>query len=651
MANFSAKIQTARDAGYSDEEIKRFLMSTPEAEKAKEAGYTDIEIASHFGLALPEEAEPTSAYDFRSPATKAVSEYVGETLGNIPASTLNFAQGVYETATHPMETAAALGQAAMSPVQTAKAIGGYLGERYASPLETFKQDPVGVLSDISAIAGGVGAGARLAGKGPLAQGAMRVAQQTAPSNVLAGMVQAPFNVAAPTYEFARNMMAPKYAAYMAATEGRTPEIISALRSPQAQIVPGSMPTAAQAAVPVGATKFQALGATAREVMPSEYDLRAEQQAAARLKAMRTVAGSERTLEAAKEGRSKEAAYLYGKADKMLVPEDKKLTELLTRPSMDKALARAEELAAERGHTFQLGETKPATTIESAIVDEYGQPIKRTIPATTAKYPVSSLHALKMSMDDLIRNPERFGIGASEAAAIGNTRKQLISWIKQKSPLYEQARGQFAKRSGPINQMEIGQYLESKLLSALDEEAPQRAGVFATAVEAAPRTIKQSIEGAPRFEKLSDVLTPQQVKTVNDIRADLARAAETDRKARLARESAPDAKEVTKGTIPRAPNLLSKLTTSINLFMNKTQGHIDRKLALEIATEMLDPEQTAKVLEAAVAYAEKTKKTAEKIKGMGAGVKETVQKLGPAISGAVTVQNVMRRRDNQNAMAR
>lgn len=651
MANFSAKIQTARDAGYSDEEIKRFLMSTPEAEKAKEAGYTDIEIASHFGLALPEEAEPTSSYDFRSPATKAVSEYVGETLGNIPASTLNFAQGIYETATHPMETAAALGQAAMSPVQTAKAIGGYLGERYASPLETFKQDPVGVLSDISAIAGGVGAGARLAGKGPLAQGAMKLAQQTAPSNVLAGMVQAPFNVAAPTYEFARNMMAPKYAAYMAATEGRTPEIISALRSPQAQIVPGSMPTAAQAAVPVGATKFQALGATAREVMPSEYDLRAEQQAAARLKAMRTVAGSERTLEAAKEGRSKEAAYLYGKADKMLVPEDKKLTELLTRPSMDKALARAEELAAERGHTFQLGETKPATTIESAIVDEYGQPIKRTIPATTAKYPVSSLHALKMSMDDLIRNPERFGIGASEAAAIGNTRKQLISWIKQKSPLYEQARGQFAKRSGPINQMEIGQYLESKLLSALDEEAPQRAGVFATAVEAAPRTIKQSIEGSPRFEKLSDVLTPQQVKTVNDIRADLARAAETDRKARLARESAPDAKEVTKGTIPRAPNLLSKLTTSINLFMNKTQGHINRKLALEIATEMLDPEQTAKVLEAAVAYAEKTKKTAEKIKGMGAGVKDTVQKLGPAISGAVTVQNVMRRRDNQNAMAR
>ena len=647
MANFSAKIQTARDAGYSDEEIKRFLMATPEAEKAKEAGYTDEEIAAHLGLATAEPREIVTT-------PQKIAGYVGETLGNIPASTLNFAQGVYETATNPLQTAEALGQAVMSPVQTAKAVGGYLGERYGSPtqaLETFKTDPVGVLSDISAGAGIGGLGARLGGKGALAQNAMRLAERTAPSNLLAGAVQAPFNVAAPGYEFARNMMAPKYAAYTAAAEGRAPEIIAALRNPQAQIVPGSMPTAAQAAVPVGATKFQALGATAREVMPSEYDLRTEQQAAARLKALRTVAGSERTLEAAKTGRAKEASYLYGKADKTLVPEDKKLTELLTRPSMDKALARAEELAAERGHIFQLGETKPATTVESAIVDEYGRPIKRTIPATTAKYPVSSLHALKMSMDDLIRNPERFGIGASEAAAIGNTRKQLISWIKQKSPLYEQARGQFAKRSGPINQMEIGQYLESKLLSPLAEEGPQRAGVFATAVEAAPRTIKQAIEGAPRFEKLSQVLTPSQVKTVNDIRDDLARAAEADRMARVARESAPDAKEVTKGTIPRAPNLLSKITTSVNLFMNKTQGHIDRKLALEIATEMLDPEQTAKVLEAAVAYAEKTKKTAAKIKGMGAGVKETVQKLGPAISGAVTVQNVMRRRDNQNAMAR
>jgi hypothetical protein len=320
--------------------------------------------------------------------------------------------------------------------------------------------------------------------------------------------------------------------------------------------------------------------------------------------------------------------------------------------MDKALARAEELAAERGHTFQLGKTEPAKTVESAIVDEYGRPIKREIPATTAKYPVSSLHSLKLSMDDLILNPERFGIGASEAAAIGNTRKQLINWIKQKSPLYEAARSQFAARSGPINQMEIGQYLESKLLAPLSEEAPQRAGVFATAVEAAPRTIKQALQGgAPRFEKLSQVLTPAQVKAVESIQADLAREAQADRMARMARASAPDATKVTEGAIPRTPPWMNKVTTAVNKILDKTQGAINKKLAMEIATEMLDPEQTAKVLEDAVAYAEKTKKTAEKIKGAGVGVKETVQKLGPAISGAVTVQNVMRRKENQNAMAR
>ena len=227
MANFAAKIQTARDAGYSDEEIKRFLMSTPEAEKAKEAGYNDFEIASHFGLAPSEPQQIVTT-------PQKIAGYVGETLGNIPGSALNLAQGVYETVTHPVDTLSAVGSAALSPLETAKAIGGYVGGRYGSPaqaLETFKTDPLGVLSDVSAAAGGVGLGARLSGKGVLAQNAMRMAQQTAPSNILAGAVQAPFAAAAPAYEMARSMAAPKYAAYMAAAEGRAPEIISALRAP------------------------------------------------------------------------------------------------------------------------------------------------------------------------------------------------------------------------------------------------------------------------------------------------------------------------------------------------------------------------------------------------------------------------------------
>lgn len=642
MAEIKAKIETARKAGYSDDEIRRFLFSQPAAEDARKAGYTDAEIAAHFGLnngeGMPGQREVTSL-------PQEALGYVESMIGNVPESSLKFAQGVYEAATSPVETAKALGSAALSPVQTAKAIGGYAAERYGSPqaaLETLRTDPIGVLADISTVAGGAGA----AFKRP---GLRALSEATSPANALAGAVQAPFSMAAGGYEFARNAMAPRYATYLEAVEGRGPEVVQALRSPQAQLVPGSEPTAAQAAASLGLTRFAQLGEKAAEVLPTQYAERAKQQAAARLAEMRTIGGTEAQLEAAKELRKKISGGLYRKAEKQLpVTETPEFTELLSRPSMDKAMSRAAELAAERGQTFQIGKTTAEQIVPSPILDEFGNPLKTTIPATQAKYPISSLHNLKLAMDDLIRNPERFGIGASEAAAMTKTRGELLGFIKQKSPLYEAARSSFAKRSGPINEMEIGQFLESKLLSPLAEEAPQRAGVFATAVEQAPQTIKRSLEGAPRYEKLSDVLTPAQEKKIDNIRADLAREAETDRLARFAAKAGPSA---TKTVQAPHVNLMDRSVNFANKIMTALERRISKKVAIQIATEMLDREQTAQVIEDAVAYAEKAKKTGEAIRKRGAAVSKDVRKVSPEITGIVTIQNALGERENRNAMVR
>jgi hypothetical protein len=643
MAEFKAKIETARKAGYSDDEIRRFLFSQPAAEEARKAGYTDAEIAAHFGLSNGE-GMPGERGGVTSLPQEALG-YVESMIGNVPESSLKFAQGVYEAATSPVETAKALGAAALSPVQTAKAIGGYAAERYGSPqaaLETLRTDPVGVLADISTVAGGAG--------GMLKRPGLRaLSEATSPANALAGAVQAPFSMAAGGYEFARNALAPRYATYLEATEGRGPQVVQALRSPQAQLVPGSMPTAAQAAAPTGVTRFAQLGETAAENLPTEYLRRAKQQAAARLTTLKSVAGTEPQLEAAITARGKEAGALYKAAERGApITETPEFTELLTRPSMDKALARAEELSAERGQTFQIGKTKPEEIVASPILDEFGNPLKSTIPATQAKYPIASLHNLKLAMDDLIRNPERFGIGASEAAAIAKTRGEFIGFLKQKSPLYEKARAKFAERSGPINRMEIGQYLEDKLLSPLAETAPQRAGVFATAVEQAPQTIKRSLEGAPRFEKLSDVLTPEEVRKVEAIRADLAREAEADRMAQYAAQAGPKA-----GKAVQAPhiNLMDRTFNFANKVMTALERRVSKKLAIQIATEMLDPQQTAQVIEEAIAYAEKTKKTGEAIRKRGEAVSKDVRKISPEITGIVTIQNALGERENRNAMAR
>lgn len=131
MADFSGKIETARKAGYSDEEIRSFLFSRPEAEKARAAGYSDTDIASHFGL----EAPATSGFD--------------EMLGNIPADVVNIGQGLYETATHPRQALENLAGALASPVETGAAIAGNVYGFLQDPAKAFRERPVSTALNLS----------------------------------------------------------------------------------------------------------------------------------------------------------------------------------------------------------------------------------------------------------------------------------------------------------------------------------------------------------------------------------------------------------------------------------------------------------------------------------------------------------------------
>jgi len=85
-------------------------------------------------------------------------------------------------------------------------------------------------------------------------------------------------------EFGRKVAAPKAATYLQALEGRGQDILNALRSPNAVIVPGSAPTAAQVAAPVGSARFSALGQASTEVpeMATQFAGQAAQSNAARL---------------------------------------------------------------------------------------------------------------------------------------------------------------------------------------------------------------------------------------------------------------------------------------------------------------------------------------------------------------------------------
>ena len=597
-------------------------------------------------------AQPAAANEIPvSRRSYALKEVPGAALENAPASAGQFVGGIVQAVTSPVQTltgildlgAGALRNALPKSVSSfidkfdadptnaerasavATAVGGAYADKYGSYdaiKRTFAEDPVGAVGDLSTLLTGGGAAATKVGAVKTGAALTRAGEMTNVARPVAPLVEVPVKLATKGVGAVYNAFDPKSVAYLTAAEGRGPEIVNALRG-QTEVVPGSMPTAAQAAAPVGATRFSAMGASAAKTTPTPYFERAQEQKAAQLAAVQQVGKTPAELKAAEAARSSTAKELYGIADEALVPADKTFTGLLGRPSMDKVIARASELAAEKDIPFQIGQNRPAQTVPSAILNAEGQPMGFTnIPGEVAKYPGSSLHMMKIAFDDLIKNPERFGIGASEAQAIGKTRGEFLKWAEAKAPDYKTARETFAAQSKPINQMQVGQYLEGKLKPALETtggETPAalKAATFATAMEQAPQTIKRST-GMTRFDELSQVLTPDQIKVLENVRADLARSKLTEAQAAAARGAGPEVNLMgteTLGSV-RAPNFINNVTTVANDILRRLQGKLDQKLAIELAAEMLDPAAAAAALEKAMAREARGQKLADPFKKTG-----------------------------------
>jgi hypothetical protein len=577
----------------------------------------------------------------------SLAEVPVEAVKNVPESAGKFVGGVLQAVTSPVQTltgildagAGALRnalpegvvnfidqfdtnpEATQRAVQTANALGGMYKDRYGSYegiKRTFAEDPVGAAADLSTLLTGGGTAATKVGLTKTGAALSKTGAAINPMRPIAPIIEAPVKLAAKGVGAVYNALDPKSAAYLTAVEGRGPEVLNVLRQPS-EIVPGSLPTAAEAAAPAGATRFSAMGASAAKTTPTPFFERGEAQKAAQLAAVRQVGKTPAELKAAEAARKTTAGQLYGISDKAMVAADDAFASLLDRPSMDKVIARAADLAAEKGQPFRIGQNRPAQVVPSSIVDEAGRPMGQTvIPGEVAQYPGSSLHAMKMAFDDLIKNPERFGIGAAEVGAIKGTRSQFLNWVEDKAPAYKTARETFAAQSKPINQMQVGQFLEGKLTPALGEETARlRAAGFAGALESAPGTIKRAT-GESRFQNLSDVLTPDQIKIVEDVRADLARARLTERQAQAARGAGPDVNLMgteVMGNV-RAPNFINNVTTVANDILRRLQGKLDQKLAIELAAEMLDPASAAQALEKAMARQARGEKLADPFKKTG-----------------------------------
>jgi len=224
-------------------------------------------------------------------------------------------------------------------------------------------------------------------------------------------------------------------------------------------------------------------------------------------------------------------------------------------------------------------------------------METVIPKQSAKYPVESLHYMKMAMDDLIANPERFGIGAAEARAIGDTQKQFVGWLGGKSEPYDIARQAFKADSISVNNMEIMQEMAKRLRDPSGKETP---GTFLRAMddrtpEAAARLIKK-ITGFSRYDKLADAVTPKNMQAINSVADDLTRTLQAERNA--AGTNISNATRVAQTSEGSLPNLLSRPAMITNWIMKKLGEGADEKIVKMAAERYLNPKQLADALEAA-----------------------------------------------------
>ena len=174
-----------------------------------------------------------------------------------------------------------------------------------------------------------------------------------------------------------------------------------------------------------------------------------------------------------------------------------------------------------------------------------------------------------------------GIPQQAAKAIGSAKQFIDASLNKSSDgLWGKYLTSYADYSKKLNRMEVGDYLSKSLNTPLGKET---AGEFAAAVENAAGTIKKST-GIPRFEKLSDILTPKEVASVNNVLADLKRDSKAKELARKVGALDVGGPEILK----EAPQLLNRTYTVMKAAVEYLQRGNADAYNKQMAELMMNP---------------------------------------------------------------
>ncbi len=292
---------------------------------------------------------------------------------------------------------------------------------------------------------------------------------------------------------------------------------------------GALPTLAEQTGDAGLARLQDSLRSVDPQIGNQIGQRLRDNNAARVGALQGLAGTSAQRDAASAARTVATKPLYDAALAQKIDVTPELKDLLKRPSTQKALARAANIASEEGRVFGLTKGTPAVPGQQ-ILDANGNVLLDLgTAATPGKVTGQTLQDIKMAMDALLKDPTS-GIAGEEARLIKSTRDAIVRSMEGSIPEFNGARTGYARLSQPLNAMDIGEHVARKATSNTSDLAGNQrmqANALLGMLRDEEGLIKQATGRKGLGNKLSNILTPEQENILRSV------ASETDRAAAVA----------------------------------------------------------------------------------------------------------------------
>lgn len=443
-----------------------------------------------------------------------------------------------------------------------------------------KAIPAAQLLPVKMLAGGA-AGAGTAAAQPVMDGEFwkGKAEQTATGAALGAAVP----LAVQTVQAGKALVEPFYQkgqeaiigrALQAASGGKEAEVAQALVN-ASELVPGSLPTVAQASQNAGIASLERAASAITPEATVAAQARAAAQNQARIDALRTVSQDDNAMVAAIQARKAASASSLDQLRQSSATVDPSRTVSLIDRMIESSPGRT-----------QL--TKALGDVKASLYTPDGQ---------LRSNPSQLYQGARKNLTDLLNAKAGDGSKLNETISrqLTTVMKSLDHHINKAEPAYGQFMQTYAEKSKPINQLEIGQEILKKSVNPVGD------------VQLSPLTSSLSDKTAQRatgFKRatLEGTMTPPQLDTLNAVREDLVRAVQARNMASTA-GSDTVRKLAYSNLIDRAgiPTFLREFAPTQaagNLMArgaDSVYGKANREIAAKLAETLMDPKEAARMM--------------------------------------------------------